>query len=122
MKVTKYALVNSAERGYVAISRGAQGALAGDASARGGAELRRLDVRAGVGLSRAADGRAHLPRLVACALGTAWLGVWTTQAHAQAPARPRCRRRCAHRAGGGGGKRCGKTRSTTNCPSRTRRI
>src|SRR5260221_5940541 len=98
------------------------GGGAGDASARAGAELRRLDVRAGVGLSRAADGRAHLPRLVACALGTAWLGVWTTQANAQPPARPRCRRRFADRAAGAAGKRSGKTRSTTNCTSRTRRI
>jgi hypothetical protein len=49
----------------------------GDATKCAGIALRRVDLRAAVGLPRAADGRADLPRLVARALGAARLGMWT---------------------------------------------
>ena len=98
------------------------GMRAGDATGAAGLGLRRVDVRAAVGLLGTADGSASLAGLVADALGAARRGLRAAQAHAQAPARPRRGGCLPRRAGGGGGTRGGPSRSATNCSSRTRPI
>ena len=98
------------------------GNRAGDAAPAVRLGLRRVDLAAAVGLLGAADGRIYLARLAAGALGRAWLGLRATQAHAQAPAGPGRGGRLPRRAGGGGGKRCERSRSAPSSTSRTRRI
>ena len=99
---------------------GRAGAGGRDAPAHAGLAVRCLDLASAQRLSRAADRGAHRPGLAAGAAAPAALRLRPAQTHPRPSARPGRSRRLRGGPAGGGGKRCGRSRSATNCTTRTR--